>query len=356
VFPVGHLKVCGAFVSCAVLVGCGGGLRLQRVAAAHERPANVYVLLSAEADGAPADDLTPDQFEIEEDGRPVTSDAERKVARPDFRFMQFTSVAFDFGERPAPHELEAFAAIARAFVERAGSSRRLAFYVVDGSPEPAVVAPFGADKGTLEAAAARLKDYRPRDPSRDLNGSYAALLRSTRAAMQRVQPAIGNVVLVGRGPDRAHRAKVDAVEEEVRKFDGDLRRWLLALGQDAAASLNASASRGSLFSDGPALIAGSVDDVPTLADRLAASIEARGKSFYLIAMCSAARAGTHRVRIRATRPVPSKGAAAAAPEGPGTKAQTSTLQSGTLAYEFVADGFGPGCKPHVPTSWKYEDK
>jgi hypothetical protein len=60
-------------------------------------------------------------------------------------------------------------------------------------------------------------------------------------------------------------------------------------------------------------------------ERVAGRIEAHMKRFYLLSYCTPARKGRHKVRIEATR------------EG----------SSGSLEYEFDAEGFGPppACDP-----------
>ncbi len=69
-------------------------------------------------------------------------------------------------------------------------------------------------------------------------------------------------------------------------------------------------------------------------DRMAGRLEAHMKRFYLLSYCTPARKGTHRVTVKAT--------SKRDPEG-----------SGSVEYEFNADGFGPppDCDPKSPPAF-----
>jgi hypothetical protein len=68
-------------------------------------------------------------------------------------------------------------------------------------------------------------------------------------------------------------------------------------------------------------------------DKLAATIEAHTKRFYLLSYCTPSRKGEHLVRIEATRKDPK--------------------DSGSIEYKFLADGFGPppDCDPNTPPTF-----
>jgi hypothetical protein len=86
----------------------------------------------------------------------------------------------------------------------------------------------------------------------------------------------------------------------------------------------------------------SADALQDAASKIADELDERGRSFYLLSYCTAARGGEHRVKLEVAR------------EHADEKGKVS-VDHGSLSYAFKADGFGPGCTPSVPDGWKTTD-
>lgn len=322
-----------AAAALALVSGCVPSLRLKKVDAAQEKPANVYVLFGASHGPEPVAGLGPEAFHVTEDGFPVAEGTDRVLVNPDLRGQIATVLLLDLGGRPSEADLQLFSEVAGAFVDRVGAGRRLAVYVLDGSAEPLAVVPFGTPAEVAHAATDRLAKFRPRDPSTDLHGSYLSVWRALDRRLDGAEARLGAVVLVARGPDRTARVSIDAVRQELRKAQGDVARYAVGYGPEAL-----KAPLREMADDTPAFPA-TPDALRASVGQLLDTLEQRARSFYLLSYCSSARAGSHRVRIEATRRrVNPKGG--------------EELDRGDLTYPFVADGFGGGCVPRVPRGWK----
>jgi hypothetical protein len=222
-------------------------------------------------------------------------------------------------------------------VERVGTNRRLAIYALDGADQPATLAPFGASQDALKAAAAKIPNYKTRDPSLDLNGGYVAALRALKQATPPSNgPRIANLVLLARSTDRAARVDLRTVAMEVKRTDIDVTRYAVAFAPDAdKMKLDA-------FADGTFFLAPTADALRDAAGRIADAIDVRGRSFYLLSYCTPSRGGQHKLRLDVARERQ-------------TKPGHTEVDKGSLEYGFRADGFGPGCTPNVPEGWKTTD-
>ncbi len=321
-----------AFSAASSLAGCAPGLRVTRVEAVAERPANVVVFYNVMSGPDAVAGLPEEAFAVSEDGKPIPAGVDRVIVNPDLRAAQVTLLLLDLGGRPTPADLEAMTVAARAFVEHSPGAKRIAIYGVDGAEQPLVLAPLGSQAEALKATA-KIAQWKTRDASLDMNGAYLAALRTWKQSDSgRGDPKIGNIVVIARGGDRASRVSPLKVAEETKKIEGDVRRFAIAFGAEAqAASLDA-------FTDSAAIPAPTAEALRDLSARLADAIEARGRSFYLLSYCSPSRGGEHQVSLDVTyaRPLPGGGADA---------------QHGSLTHAFRADGFSAGCTPHVPPQW-----
>ncbi len=332
------LVTLAAFVSLASLTGCEAGLRVKQIDAAQERPANVLLFFRVTGDGlSGVPGLQESAFNVKEDDHLIAPGVDRVIVNPDLRTTQTTMVLVDLGGRPSAEELEALSASASALFDKMGTSRRVALYALDGAPEPFALAPFGSSQDALKAAAAKIPNYKTRDPSLDLNGGYVSALHALKQATPpSAGPRIANLVLVVRGPDRASRLEQRGVSAEVKKTDIDVRRFAVAYGPDTE-----KADFG-VFADGSVTRVASSDALREAASKIGDALDERGRSFYLLSYCTAARGGEHRVKVSVER------------ERSDEKGHVS-VDRGSLNYAFHADGFGPGCTPNVPDGWKSGD-
>jgi hypothetical protein len=178
-----------------------------------------------------------------------------------------------------------------------------------------------------------LRQFVPRDPSRDLYGAYKEAVAMIDAQMGRSPLAVGALVLVSRGPDLAGRLDRAAVQQAV-DHGGERGFARIAIGVGPEAQ---KAPLWNLSTWEPQYLA-SVDELKAALGHVAEQIAALGKSFYVVSACSASRAGPHTLRIDVEHRL----------LAPGGK---ETSLSGSLEHRFEADGFGPGCDPAVPPEW-----
>ena len=335
-----HSPVLAALLLPALLslTACTSGLRVKEIDAAQERPANVLLFFRVTGGGlAAVPGLQESAFEVKEDDHVVGPGVDRVIVNPDLRSTQSTMLLVDLGGRPTAEELDALATAAGALVDRLGANRRVALYALDGAETPFALAPFGASQEALKAGAAKIPTYKTRDPSLDLNGGYVAALHLLKqAAPQGAGPRIGNVVLLVRGPDRASRLDLHGVSVEARKTDVDIRRFAVFYGADT------EKVKLDPFADDAVVRVASPTALIDAVDKIADTIDERGKSFYLLSYCTPARGGQHRVRIDVARERSDENGHV-------------TVDHGSVAYAFRADGFGPGCTPGVPDGWKGGD-
>ncbi len=324
-----------ALASLAPLTGCAGGLRVKQIDAAQERPANVLLFFRVTQNGLHAvPGLQESAFNVKEDDHVVGPGVDRVIVNPDLRSEQTTMILLDLGGRPQAEELDALASAAGALVDKIGSNRRVALYALDGAEIPLALAPFGSSQDVLKAAAAKVPVYKTRDPSLDLNGGYVSALHLLKQATPpNAGPRIANLVLLVRSPDRASRLDLRAVAAEVKNPEIDVRRFAVSYGPET------EKAKLDVFADDAVVHVTSADALRDAATKVADAIDERGRSFYLLSYCTAARGGQHKVRLDVAH------------EQSDEKGHVD-VQHGSLNYAFKAEGFGPGCTPNVPDGWK----
>jgi hypothetical protein len=328
------VRVLLACIAGLALTACEPALRIKKIDAAEEKPANVLLFFRVTANDTPVAALQESAFTVKEDDRVIGPGVDRVIVNPDLRPAQATLVLVDLGGRPSAEELEAMSSAVGGVVDRLGAGRRTAIFALDGVEQPATLAPFGASVDALKAAAAKIPSYKSRDPSLDLNGGYVAALRALRQATPPSNgPRIANLVLIARGTDRASRVDLRTVAAELRHAEVDVGRYAIAFGPDAAKMKLDPYAEASLF------LAPNADALKDAMSRVADAIDTRGRSFYLLSYCTAARGGQHKLTLDVARERE-------------TKKGHVEVDRGSFAYLFRADGFGPGCTPNVPEGWK----
>jgi hypothetical protein len=336
------------------LAGCGGGLRVTNVGSDTVKPANVQVLFVVEDEEKQEAivGLGPESFQVYEDNALVSSAESFKIVNPDLTSSQSTLLLLDWsGNVAGTPEATAMIDAATAFVNRI-RPQKIAVFAFDGSPDLHPVVAFGATEQQAKAGFDALKDWKPRDDTSNLNGATLAALKALRATTGDLI-AGGALVIVSRQPDRAGRVSERDLDAALQKPENDrIRRFSISLSPAAPKGTPEEKSKGTSgggdgFGSGfrsrgagataaPASSSSATTaDIGTKLDELAARIGGFGKGYYMLALCSGARAGRHEVRIEVTRKLTNE-------KG------HETTQSGTLTHKFSAEGFGPGCKPTIP--------
>ena len=299
-------------------LGTGCGLRLQMVDASVRKPSNVAVYFTVDkTSGQPVANLSPADFHILEDGKPVsTLESRQTILQEEVAAVHDTLLLVDMsGSVVGSGQMPALMAAAASFAERVGPYQKVALYTFDGSPHINPVVPFG---GNVRAGVSALGRYRPRDPSTNLNGaiveSVKALARQLESAPQPLR--FGTLVVFTDGTDRAHRVS----GEEVRKLLDAAAFDVFAIGVGAevdARELGAIGRSGTFASQNR-------DDIAKGFDEMGRRIEDASRRFYLLSYCSPSRAGEHDVEIEAV----------------------AGARRGRLKHHFNAAGFGPNCDPN----------
>jgi hypothetical protein len=304
-------------LACGAVAGCGG-LKLQLVDASVRKPSNVAVYFTVDTtSGDPVADLTPNDFHIYEDGKPVsTLESQQTILQQEIAAVHDTLLLVDMsGSVVGSGDMPALMSAAASFADRVGPYQKVAIYTFDGSPHINPVVAFG---GNVRAGVAALARYHPKDPSTNLNGGVVEAVKVLARQMDSApQPLrFGTLVVFTDGTDRAHRVSND----EVKKTLDTAAFETFAIGVGAeidTGELRAIGRSGTFASQTRADIARGFDEV-------ANRIEAASRRFYLLSYCSPSRAGEHDVEVEAVA---------------GSK-------RGRLAHHFDANGFGPRCDPN----------
>ncbi len=307
----------------ALVCGCGGGskpgLRLTLIDSSVQRPSNVAVYFTVDtSQGEPVPGLTADSFEIYEDGRPVSAlESKKTILNPRVAAAHVTLLLIDMsGSVTESGDVPLIVAAARGFASRVEKYQQVAVYAFDGSKDIHRIAPFSTG-AQLASGIDRLADFKPRDPSTNLNGAVVAALdvlaREMRSAPQPL--SFGTLVVFTDGTDRAHRVLRAQLHDALEAAEMDV----LVIGVGAEID---SGELQSIGQDG-AILSKDRTQVAQSFEAAAARVEAFSRRYYLLGYCSPARAGEHEVRI-----LSSVGG-----------------RRGSLRYRYDARGFGPNCDP-----------
>jgi hypothetical protein len=306
-------------VACATLVAGCAGLKLQMVDRSVQRPSNIAVYFTVDTTrGEPVADLTPADFHIYEDGRPVSIfESKQTILQPEVAAAHYTLLLVDMsGSVTGSPDMEKVVSGAAAFSGQVGRYQRLAVFAFDGSPHVTPIVPFGP--GNPETTARALTAYRPKDPSTNLNGAVTEAIKILQQQMNQstVPLRFGTLVVFTDGTDHAARVTRDTLLAAIN--DANVEIYAIAVGAEVTdREIRAIGRNGTFMSKNAA-------DIQRGFQEIGARIEGLSRRYYLLSYCSPARAGAHIVDIEASR----------------------SGRSGRLSYDFKADGFGPNCDPN----------
>src|SRR4051812_48193099 len=301
-----------------------GCLHLGLVDASVKKPSNVAVYFNVTDNkhvGVP--NLTAEQFHIYEDGKIVSPfESKQTILNPEVAAVQYTLLLMDMsGSVTNSGQAPVLADAAAGFSERVGKTQEVAIYAFDGAKEIHPIVGFTTGGGSVAGGINALRNYKPRDPSTNLNGAVIEALAVLSKQMERAQQPLrfGTLVVFTDGTDHAHRVSREDLMKALDDAGEQISVFVIGVGAEIDASeLRAIGRSGAVLSKNPA-------EVKASFDKIAEQVEAYTKSFYLFSYCSPARAGEHDVRIEA------------APKDHG---------KGSLEYHFNANGFQPNCDPN----------
>lgn len=319
------MRVIPLFVVAAHLIGCGGGLQVTLVDAAHQRPSNVGVFFTVDTGGGePVAGLEASDFNIYEDGQLVSVDeSQQTIVNQEVAAEHFTLLLVDMsGSVTESDDVPLITEAAAEFTAAIEATQRVAVYAFDGSEEIFAMQPFRRRGGSSDGArgVARLGSFRTRDPSTNLHGALVQAVTVIDEAMTDSEAPLkfGTIVVFTDGSDRA--ARVSAAEMNDALDDAAFDVFALGVGNEIDEETLGDVGRSGyvLIEDSAAIR----DAFAAISDRILGFMQ----RYYLLSYCSPARAGVHEVTVEATH----------------------GELAGRLSYEFDAEGFGPDCNPDRP--------
>lgn len=320
------LFVCGLVAALASGPGCSR-LQLQLHNSSAQKPSNVALYFSVEtSDDEPVGGLTAESFRIYEDGQLISPfESKQTILNPEVAVVHYVVLLLDLsGSITESGSVQMLIDAAGAFTERVSRNLKVAVYGFDGGAKLIPISGFTSSSGAATGGLMRLRSFKARDPSTNLNGAVieAAHVLEKKMASASQPLRFGTMVVFTDGTDRAHRVS----EEEMQGVLDEANINVFAIGLGAEISTDALqrlGRTGFVRAEKQASIGQAFDAV-------ASSIENAAKKFYLLSYCSPARAGKHELRVEVS----------------------ARDQSGALSQEFDATGFGPTCDPTRSPSFR----
>ena len=310
------------FVMASAIAACGGpsGLRLKRIDSSVQKPSNIAVYFTVETqDGAPVAGLEVDAFEIFEDGKLVSvHESKQTILNPEVATEHLTLLLVDMsGSVTESDDVPTIVAGASSFAERLGQYQKVAIYAFDGRKGIVPISDFSASSGRVANAAEKLDGFNSKDPSTNLNGAVVEALDvlDKKLARSKMPLRFGTLVVFTDGSDRASRVSREELQEALDATEHEV--YVIGVGAEIdEGELNQIGHSG-------VVIQPKREEISQAFEETASRIAAMSQRYYLLGYCSPARAGDHNVKIVA--------------HGQG--------ESGSLSYEFSAEGFRPDCNP-----------
>ncbi len=303
----------------ALGTGCGGGLDLNMVEAAHQRPSNVAVYFTVDtSDGEPVPGLQATDFRIYEDGSLVSVDeSQQTIINPEVAAEHYTLLLVDMsGSVTESDDVPLIQDASNQFTSQLEGHQKVAVYAFDGSEEIHRISGFSGSASGI----GRLSGFRASDPSTNLHGAVAKGIEVLNEQLEQCQTPLcfGTIVVFTDGTDRAHRVSYGEMNDALNDVSYDV--FAIGVGNEIdEGTLSGIGHSGYVLVQDSAAVA-------TAFQAIGQTIIGQTQRFYLLSYCSPARAGLHEVTVEAVH---------------------GDL-TGEVSYEFDAEGFGPRCNPDQP--------
>jgi hypothetical protein len=317
-------------IACAALLsaaGCGGpasggSLRVVKIAAVAQQPANIAAYVSVhDKKGDAVTDLDATDFAVWEDNK-LISDKKAKRAMLDVRPMEarYLLILVDLsGPVVDSEDLPDMVAAVGKLAESAGRNAQVAISLFDGEDEIVPMLGFGASGG--KAALEALRHFRPRNRNGNLNGAVVQgldVLEKQLASATAPFAYSALMVVTDRG-DLAHKVTAE-----------DLGKRLASTAVSVyVAGVGAKADRKELEPIGKAglFVSSEPKDLTKGLSELGKRMEAEGNARYLFSYCTNKRQGDHKLILLVN----------------------TGDDLGRITHEFSAGEFKNGCLPkHRP--------
>src|SRR5580692_10915203 len=167
------------------LGGCGG-LQLQTIKTAEQRPSNVAIYFKVQTrSGEPVAGLSADRFRIYEDGQLVSQyESKQTIANPEVAAVHYTLLLVDMsGSVSESGSVESLVQAVGTFADRVEKQQKVGIYAFDGSPDLYPIVPFTDQMGSAKAGVQQLATFKPKDPSTNLNGAVVKALDELDSAL-----------------------------------------------------------------------------------------------------------------------------------------------------------------------------
>jgi hypothetical protein len=308
-------------VAVTALAGCGGSLKITKIATSTQRPANVALFLDVRNDdGEPIGGLEEKNFKVYEDGKLVpSSKAKRALLEPKLGGVRYTMVLVDLSGPIADSEyLPELAETIGKVVDRLSDGQEVAVSAFDGAEEVAPFVGFGAAGDQVKALVDGLKKFKPRNRNTNFNGAiYQGLfaLKEQLDASQAQQKSAALLVFTDRGHDLARSVSPQVLRQAVHDTPAEI--YVVAAGEKLnKEELTVIGKSGLFLTDDPRGYKKGFDE---MTKKVAGKTEGR----YIFSYCSTKRHGDHKLEVEVVAP----------------------KDKGKVAYKFSAEGFKAGCTP-----------
>jgi hypothetical protein len=301
-------------------LGCGSGtLKVTKLAASAQRPANIAVYLNVkDKSGQPVGGLNPENFRIYEDGKLISeSKAKRALLDPGIVGVHYALLLVDLSGPLVDSEyLPDLATSVGSFIDKVGATQEVAVSAFDGSEEIAPFVGFGATSDTDKVVEA-VRKFRPRNRATNLNGAVfqgLGALKEQLAGANGQQVSGSLVVFTDRG-DLSHSVNAQVLEQALKDTPVDV--YVIGVGEKVdRVELGAIGHSGIFISNDPKVLKKGFDQV-------IAKLNSTSDGRYVLSYCSPKRKGAHEVKIEIAIPG----------------------DSGRVSHRFNASGFKSGCTP-----------
>jgi hypothetical protein len=304
----------------SVAGGCGGGtLKVTKLGASAQRPANVALYLSVfDKVGQPVGGLVPANFRVYEDKKLIPEGkAKRALLDTGIASTRYALLLVDLsGPMVDSEDLPDLAKTVGQFVDKVGASQSVAVDAFDGGDEVAPLFGFGANMETAKIVDA-VRKFRPRNRTTNLNGAVFQGLAALKEQLDQAtttEKGASLVVFTDRG-DLAHSVNAAVLEQALKDTPVDV--YVIATGEKVSRTeIAAIGHSGIVVSADPKAFKKGFDQVIA---KLATASDGR----YIFSYCTPKRKGDHTLRLEVAVPD----------------------DKGELSYEFSADSFKAGCTP-----------
>src|SRR6476659_7912340 len=178
--------------------GSGGSLKVTKISAAADAPANVAVYLDVKDKvGRPIPGLGEKNFRVYEDGKLVTtSKGKRALLEPKQFDSRYVLLLVDMsGPIADPEDLPDLIATVGGFIDHVGATHEIAVGALDGNDDVVPSLGYAATADTKKVIAA-LQKFRPRSRNANLNGAVYQGLHSLRDRLTEASSAQTSAILV----------------------------------------------------------------------------------------------------------------------------------------------------------------